>query len=334
MRHRFGPRMQIWLGLLVGLAALALAARAIDFGQVWQVLSEVQLLLVLLTLVNSLLTPITKAVRWRWLFGPNRPSLGIGRLASLIVIGQAINFAIPGRLGELARAYLTGEEAGVSKMYALGTIAAEKLVDLVALGVLVVALMPFLALPDWLAAQVGPIVLTALAVAVVSAALLGGRSIWLRLIDYGLRFLPARQQERWRTRIVAGLDGLLALGSRRAALAVWGWTVIFWLVAATTNLLLLMAFDLPASPLIALFLLAVLQSGVAVPSTPGKIGVFHYLSVLALSVFGVPPAIGFGYGLILHFLVVGGISVWAALALWSRSLSLGALTEAGRRMEA
>ncbi len=78
----------------------------------------------------------------------------------------------------------------------------------------------------------------------------------------------------------------------------------------------------------ALCVLAVLQGGVAVPSTPGKIGVFHYLCILALSIFGVPAAVGLGYGLILHVLVIGGISAWAALALWQRSLNLRQLTAA------
>jgi uncharacterized membrane protein YbhN (UPF0104 family) len=112
---------------------------------------------------------------------------------------------------------------------------------------------------------------------------------------------------------------------------VWGWTVAFWLVAALTNFLLLLAFDLPPSPLAALFLLAVLQGGVAVPSTPGKVGVFHYLCQLALSVFGVPATVGFGYGLVLHVLVVGGVSAWAALTLWRHSWNLRRLAETSAR---
>ena len=103
-----------------------------------------------------------------------------------------------------------------------------------------------------------------------------------------------------------------------------------WLVAGLTNYLLLLAFDLPASPLIAVFLLVVLQAGVAVPSTPGKIGVFHYLCMIGLSVFGVPPTVGLAYGLTLHALVVGGVSVWAAIAMWRRSWGLRRLAQASQ----
>jgi hypothetical protein len=180
---------------------------------------------------------------------------------------------------------------------------------------------------------VEPVLVTALLVAIGAVALLGGRRAWLRLAEIPLRLLPAGQRPRWRARIAAGLDGLAALGNPRAALGVWGWSLLFWAVSALTNGLLFLAFDLPPSPLMALFVLAVLQGGVAAPSTPGKIGVFHYLCILALSVFGVDAAAGLGYGLVLHLLVVGSIAGWAALALWSRSLSWGALTRATADIE-
>ena len=161
-----------------------------------------------------------------------------------------------------------------------------------------------------------------------TVALLGGRRLWLRLADLGLRILPPPAAARWRARFVAALDGLAALGSRRAALAVWGWTVVFWLVAWATNLWLLLAFGLPASPVMALLLLVMLQGGIAVPSTPGKVGVFQLLCMVALAVFAVPEPVGLAYGLVLHVLVVGGISVWAALALWRRSWNWRRLAEA------
>lgn len=321
-RRRWLFQAQIWLGLAVGVAALYLAARSFDFTALGAALRGVKLPFVALTLVSSLLTPVLKALRWRRLFYPERPALGPVRLASLVVIGQAINFVIPGRWGELVRTYLAGEETGISKWFILGTLAAEKLLDLVVLAVLVVALIPFVVLPEALAAQVNVVLLSALAVTVAAVALLGGRATWLKLADWALRILPPTAAARWRQRVAAGLDGLTALGSRRAAAAVWGWTLVFWLTAAVTNLLLLLAFDLPASPVIALLLLAVLQGGIAVPSTPGKIGVFQLLCVLALAVFGVPEATGLAYGLVLHVLVVGGVTVWAALALWGRSLNL------------
>lgn len=332
-QRRWLFQAQIWLGLVLGLAALYFAARSFDFKALGRALGEVRLSLVALTFATSLLTPVLKTIRWRWLFYPERPALSTARLAGLIVIGQATNFLIPGRWGELVRAYLAGEEAQVSKWFVLGTLAAEKLLDLIVLAVLVVALIPFVVLPQALAARVDAVVLAALVVTLAALALLGGRAAWLRLAERALHLLPPAAAARWRRRIEAGLDGLAALGNRRAAAAIWGWTLLFWLMAAVTNLVLLLAFDLPLSVVMALLVLAMLQGGVAVPSTPGKIGVFQLLCVLALSVFGVPEATGLAYGLVLHVLVVGGITAWAALALWQRSLNLRRLARAAAGWE-
>jgi len=209
-------------------------------------------------------------------------------------------------------------------------IAAEKLIDIIVLAVLVVGLLPFLAPPDWLTVRLWPVILAALAVSVLLAILLGGRRAILQVVEWVLRWLPATLADRWRSRISAGLDGLSGLGRPQTAVAVWGWTIASWLVAGLTNYLLLLAFDLPASPLIALFLLVVLQAGIAVPSTPGKIGVFHYLCIIALSVFGIPTTVGLAYGLTLHALVVGGASIWAAIAMWRHSLGLRRLAQASQ----
>jgi glycosyltransferase 2 family protein len=326
----FGSRFQIWLGLILALITVYLAARTVDLRGLLVALREARLPFIILTLIASLLTIILKGLRWRALFYPQRPRLSLLRLCDLIVIGQAINFYIPARLGEIVPAYLAGEEGEISKSYALGTIAAEKLIEIIMLAVLCVGLLPFLALPDWLSVRSWALLSAALAGGVLVIILLGGRRAIMQVVGWLLHWLPASLSDRWQSRISAGLEGLSGLGKRQTAVAVWGWTVAIWLMAALTNYLLLLAFDLPATPLIALFLLVVLQAGVAVPSTPGKIGVFHYLCMIALTVFGVSATLGLAYGLTLHALVIGGISIWAAIAMWRRSWSLRRLAQASQ----
>jgi uncharacterized protein (TIRG00374 family) len=318
--------VQVLLGLVLGLTALYFAAREVSLRELALVLRHVSLPWLGLTLVSSLLTPVVKAIRWRRLLYPQGPALGLARLTGLLTLGQAINMLLPGRWGELVRTYFTGEEMGASKSFVLGTIAAEKLLDLVALAFLTVALIPFVALPPWLADRVGYVILAALTVSGIAAAVLGGRDLWLRIAEKGLRTLPKPAAGRWEARLAAAMDGLGALRDRRAAVAIWGWTLVVWLVSALTNWLLLAAFGLEPSLRIALFLLVVLQAGVAVPSTPGKVGVFQFLCVLAFSVFEVPASVAFAYSVVLYLVVLGSICGWAVFGLWQRGLSLRKLT--------
>jgi uncharacterized protein (TIRG00374 family) len=318
----FGPRVQLWLGMLLGLVTLFLAGRGLDFALVGQTLARVNMTYVVLALLVFVLTQVVKAIRWRWLLSPRPTGLTLMQLANLLIVGQTINLLFLTRLGDIARAYLTGEESGTSKTYVLGTIAAEKVVDLVALAVVIVALIPFLTLPAWLAARQVPVMAVTVALALATACLIAGRNIWIAWLNRLLARMSRDSHTRWQARLTAGLDGLSAVANRRAALAIGWWTLVIWGMGALSNLMLFLAFNLPARVLPAVFLLAVLQAGVAVPSVPGKIGVFHYLCVLALSVFGVPAAVALGYGIVLHLIVIGSNSGWSAIAMWQHSWHL------------
>jgi glycosyltransferase 2 family protein len=325
-RRLFGPRIQLWLGVLLGLIMLFLAGRGLDLALVGQTLARVNPMYVLLALLVFLLTQVVKAVRWRWLLSPKPTGLTLMQLANLLIVGQTINLLFLTRLGDIARAYLTGEESGASKTYVLGSIAAEKVVDLLALAIVIMCLIPFITLPAWLAARQVPVIAVAAALVLAMACLIAGRHTWIAWLNRLLARIPGSSRVRWQARLAAGLDGLSAVANRRAALAIWWWTLVIWSLGALTNMFLFLAFNLPARVLPAVFLLAVLQAGVAVPSVPGKIGVFHYLCVLALSAFGVPAAVALGYGITLHLIVVGSNSVWSAIAMWQYSWHLRQFT--------
>jgi uncharacterized protein (TIRG00374 family) len=321
-------RLGVVLGLALGLFMLVFAARMADPEQVRAALASVRPSFVALAFFTNLLTSFVKGARWRWLFHPRTIRCGIVSLTGLIVLAQAINFIAPGRWGELVRTYMGGEETGVEKSFVLGTIAAEKLLDLVMLALLVVALAPLMALPERVTLQVGPVLIVALTLSVALGVALIGRRFWLGIATDALGRLPDPAASRWQARLRSLVEGVSALGATKAAPAIWGWTVVAWFTAALTNWFLLIAFGLPASWLMATFVLVVLQGGVAVPSTPGKIGVFQYLCVIALSVFGVPAATGFSYGVVLYALVVGTMVVWAAVVLWRQSWNMQRLRDA------
>ena len=86
------------------------------------------------------------------------------------------------------------------------------------------------------------------------------------------------------------------------------------------NYTVFLALGLPLSFAAAMFLAVVLQIGGAVPSVPGKLGVFHYLCTLALGVFGLEKGAALGYAVLLYFVVFGPPSVLGALLLWWESV--------------
>jgi N-acetylglucosaminyldiphosphoundecaprenol N-acetyl-beta-D-mannosaminyltransferase len=71
------------------------------------------------------------------------------------------------------------------------------------------------------------------------------------------------------------------------------------------NYIIFFALGLSPSFTAALFLLVVLQVGIAVPSAPGKLGIFQYLCILALAPFGVGKSNALIYSVLLYLVAFG-----------------------------
>ena len=64
------------------------------------------------------------------------------------------------------------------------------------------------------------------------------------------------------------------------------------------------------------------------PSSPGSIGVFHYLSVLTLGLFGVEHELALGYGVLLHLVTYLPPSLLGLVYLGRSGYSLSRLRQA------
>jgi uncharacterized protein (TIRG00374 family) len=320
-----GGRYHVWIGLIVSVACVVLTLRGVKIADVVGALRRADVLLVLLAAVSTEVTILAKAARWRTLFHL-RTSVSLWRTFSILSIGLVVNAFAPARLGELVRAYMIGEAEADSKTFALGTIGVEKVLDLLALVASLAVLFSRIALPDWL---VGPSRATAvtLAVAVVLLVLLHWQNeLAVRWAHWMHRLVPAVPRDWLERQVRHGLASLNVIRHPRLLAALFLWTAVIWLLSVATNLIVLRALGLSVSLWSSVLLLAVLQVGVAVPSSPGKIGVFHYLTVLTLAVFGVARDEALGYALILHLVVfvpmalVGAWCVWQEHVPWQRML--------------
>jgi uncharacterized protein (TIRG00374 family) len=316
-RRRARPaRLYAWLGVLLSLACLAWLIGAVDWPGVGTVLTQVDYRLVAVALTLNLMSVLLRVVRWRLMFH-DCPVPSFKRAIAALLVGQAMNVLTPTRLGDLARATLAGTGQAA---YVLGTLAVELTLDLLMLLALVVLLSVGLAqsaatLPAWWRGSGYALVVTAIvALGVVIGLVIGRRGI-ARVLE--------RLAARWRhpvvQRVLTWIGQLLlsldTLGRTAQLLPALAWSVLIWGLYGAVNYTLLVAVGERPSVLIAFFLLAVLQLGVAVPSSPGRLGVYHYLCIQALAVFGVGGPKALSYAIILHLIsVVVPVALGAALA--------------------
>lgn len=253
---------------------------------------------------------------WRWQVLLWRSEVRLWPAMAALLVGQVVNMALPMRSGDVLRAVWIAPEDGTSGAEALGSVAVEKVWDLVALLACGLTLLVWMPLPKWFAQSTWG---TALAL-ILGCTLLWAALHWqMQLFRWAGRFLarlPAGWDQALLPRLRRLANGLEAI--RQPAVSAWAlfWTALTWILGALANLAVLAAFDI-SSAVAALFLLAALMVVGKVP-TPAQLGVFEGTCVVSLtSLFGVPLEQAMAVGLVLHLVVMGPPLVAAALlALW------------------
>ena len=298
--------LKLALTSLGGVAAAWLAFRSTDPSLLLGSIGRADPVFVILAVASVLVTLGTVAVRWHLLLYPGEPTRRWSPLLKATVLGQMLNIVLPIRLGELARAYLVSRSEQLAATRVVLTVAIEKLADVAMLGVaMAVVLLLTLSVPAWLEGP-GRALLVAGGVAALMSIALAWRGEQIgRSIERLARVVP----ERWRERVArqgeVARNAVGVLQTGRGLAQFWTLSVAILLLAASTNYLVFLAFDLDLPLVAALTLLVVVQAGTTAVSVPGNIGVFHYLTALTLGAFGVEWNVAVAYAVLLHVVALG-----------------------------
>jgi len=323
-----GPLTRLLIGSLIGLVTLWLAFRGHGLAALGQAVGQAHAAGVWLALASVGATLFVVTVRWQVLFGRGdipaeptpdhqhtpRPGTGAVRLVpslralfAALILGQATNIVLPIRIGELLRVYVASRAGSVPVSGVLATVVVERLADVAMLALGASVLAVYVALPDWVVGPTRALAVTGLiavgAIAVIVLA--GGR------LSAFIQARVAASASRNRTIQRLAHHGALAVGEAtnlrdwRTLSAVAALSVLSLVLSASTNYLLFRAFDMPLPFVAALFLLLVLAVGTAPVSTPGNLGVFQYLTVLALGAYGVDGTKALAYSMVLYAVALG-----------------------------
>jgi uncharacterized membrane protein YbhN (UPF0104 family) len=156
------------------------------------------------------------------------------------------------------------------------------------------------------------------------------QEVVLKLFD---RFSAGKSQiGGWiRSNLGSFLAGLAALKDPLRFAGAFGWMVVGWTFALGAQFLLIRAFLPQANLLWAAVTLGISALGVAVPSSPGYLGIYEAALVGALSLFGVSFSTALAYAFISHiqYLLITGLI--GAYALIQEGEALGSLYRNVRR---
>ena len=242
---------------------------------------------------------------------------------ALTTVGYMGNNVLPARAGEALRVVLLAQRSDGSKRTLLGSVVAERMLDLIALiTIFVVTVYGVLSTSEVLPTD-HPLIVTGIGVALVLAAAV---AIWVLRAHHVF--------ERVRDWLRPLADAPRALLNRQGAVLLAG-TFVLWSVEATVYLAVGQAIDLDFSVSGALYLVALTNFVAALPAAPGSIGTFDAAVVFGAKALGATGSAALSYVILLRFVLYVPITVFGLVVLvtryggWSRLRSAASL-EASR----
>jgi len=289
------------LGLVVGVPAsvafLVLAMRGLDAHELRETLADADARLVALAIGAIALVYVLQAQRWR-IIARHESELSLPRALGYVVGAVAVNNVVPGRPGEPLRAFWFARYAHIPVARGLATVVVDRFSDTFALVALFALTVGSVDAPRW----VVELLVAALALGFALACVLAGAWWYTNRSARGRRRAALDRGERsWLRQQGSGLVRGVAGSLRRRdlpavgglSLLAWGaWSFAAWLVARSLGIEL--------SAVEAVFATSLVNLGVAIPSSPGFIGTYQWLSVSVLALFGVERTDAFAFSVLMH----------------------------------
>ncbi len=296
-------KLRLGFGIFFGAFFMYLAIRKVEFSRMLEALKSANYWYLLPTIAVYFFSHLLRALRWRYLLDPIK-SVDIGSLFSSLIIGYMANVVTPAHLGELLRAYVLGKKRHISTSSVFATIVTERIIDvltLVALMVVGIFIYPF---PSWVKNSGYIMLAGTLGLLAFLGLLKKMTSSMHMLINYVLKPFPPYFPERAKHVLERFVSGIVPLKHQSDYIVVAFLSVVIWVCYGLAFYFTLQGFDfvrrfqLPWS--VSLILLVITSIAVVIPSSPGYVGIYHYLCQVSLAMFGVPAGPALSFATVMH----------------------------------
>jgi uncharacterized membrane protein YbhN (UPF0104 family) len=224
---------------------------------------------------------------------------------ALTTVGYMGNNVLPARAGEALRVVLLSTRCGASKRTLLGSVVAERLLDVIALAAIFVVVV-YGVLSSTVLPTDRPLLVASLGVV---AVLLGAAALWLLRRHHV--FERARDWLRPLAdapRALVGREGVVLLAA----------TFVLWAVEAGVYLAVARSVDIDFSMTGALYLVALTNFVAALPAAPGSIGTFDAAVAFGAGRLGASGSAALSYLILLRFVLYVPITVVGFIVLVTR----------------
>jgi len=282
-------------GFVVSLVLLYFSLKDIRFHEIVATLLRANPWFIPLPLIFIFIAVILCAFRWSRLAGSSVHFLDA---FAALMIGLFVNNVLPARIGEVARAYVISKKRGLSFTYSFSTVLLDRFFDLTGLLLIAFIFFPDESLPAAVSRSI--YILIAFLIFCIACLILFSKERFASKIADKFSQIKRPLFSKLAERILIIQENLKRINSPfnlilSVILSFCSWfsmTIALYLVI----LMLGIKVDFRDIP----FVCALLNLGLTIPSSPGYVGVYQFLLVYLLAIFGVPKYEGFTISVIYH----------------------------------
>ncbi len=284
-------RTIISFALAIGIIAFLFTRLDINLEATWSTILTVNPLLFLAGFVVYYSAFWLRGARWKQLIhnvglhkdeNVNLPN--VNGLVEIIYLSWFVNCIVPAKLGDAYRSYLLKRNSGVSFSSTIGTILAERVIDLLVLFGLLAASFTLVGqrlASDFAGGEFNLGLVMAVGAGMVLLIIAG--LVGLRFFgDLMIKLVPGKYKEKF----TSFQQGILRSFKRKSLPALLGYTVVIWLFEAGRLFFVTRSLDAQEVTISAVIFIALLSSLLTtLPLTPGGAGVVEGAVVLAMTLF-------------------------------------------------
>ncbi len=283
------------IGFIISLILLYLSLRGIHFNDIWTILKNADYRLVLLPTLFIFLAALFSSIKWSMIAGGN---VKIKNTFTALIIGLFINNVLPARIGEVVRGYVLSRKEGLSFSFALSTVLVDRLFDLIGLLIITFVFFPKQSMPHHVSKAIYMLIIV-LTICIVVFVLLSNRKT-ANIIANKLHAVQKPLFVKIAKRLMEIQENLSRIKSPITIIYYIFIAFVQWIFMSSALYFVTLTIGISISFIYIPFICALLNMGLAVPSSPGYIGVYQFILVYLLAIFDIPKTQGFTASILFH----------------------------------
>ncbi len=283
------------LGFAISLLLLYLSLKDIRLHDILETLRHADLKYVFLPLLFIFGAASGASYRWARVSGTD---VHFRETFTALIIGLFINNVLPARIGELARAYVLSRKKGFTFTYSFSTVLVDRFFDLTGLLLLTFFFFPKQQFPPRISQ--GIYLIIGLAIVCIVGILILSRERFANHLSSKLMKVEKSFLTRFAKTILGIQENLKRITSPLLILLFAAISFSTWFCMSLALYAVILALNISVPFVCIPFVCALLNMGITIPSSPGYIGLYQFLLVYLLSLFGVPKYEAFAVSLLYH----------------------------------